>query len=112
LVLKCDFEKNGIWVEVEGSLVNGVLTAVKCKLEKESEQELSKTGTVTAKTGTTLTVNGIVYTVTSSTIFKDDSSKKDRLINFASIAINDTVEVDGYSDPASNTIFATKIERK
>ena len=63
-------------------------------------------------TDTTLTVNGIVYTVNSSTIFKDDSSKQDRMINFASIAINDKLEVDGYSDPATNTIIATKIERK
>lgn len=103
---------DGIMVEVEGSLSSGVLTAVKCKIEKESEQELSKTGTVTAKTATTLTVNGTEYTVSTSTIFKDDSSKQERLINFASIAVNDKVEVDGYSDAASNTIIATKIERK
>ena len=103
---------DGVKVEVEGGLNNGVLTAVKCKVENESEDELGQTGAVTAKTATTLTVNGTEYTVSASTIFKDDSNKQDRLISFASIAVNDTVEVDGYRDAAGSTVIATKIERK
>lgn len=103
---------DGSMIEVEGPLSNGVLTAVECKSENESEDEQSREGTVTAKTDTTLTVLGVEYTVSATTIFHDDSAAQDRLLNLATIAINDTVEVDGYLDPATNKTIATMIERK
>jgi hypothetical protein len=99
-------------IEVEGKLSNGVLIAVKCKAENESEDEQSRTGTVTAKTDSTLTVQGVEYTVTATTIFHDDRDVPDRLLNLAAIAINDTVEIDGYLDTATDKTVATKIERK
>jgi hypothetical protein len=103
---------DGSMIEVEGPLRNGVLTAVECKAENESEDEQSRTGTVTAKTGTTLTVQGVEYTITATTIFHDDSTLQDHLLNLDAIAINDTVEIDGYLDTATNKTVATKIERK
>jgi hypothetical protein len=103
---------DGSMIKVEGPLSNGVLTAAECKAENESENEQSRKGTVTAKTDTTLTVQGAEYTVTATTIFHDDSAAQDRLLNLANIAINDTVEVDGYLDTATNKTIATKIERK
>lgn len=103
---------DGSMIEVEGPLSNGVLIAVECKAENESEDEQSRTGTVTAKTATTLTVQGVEYTVSATTIFHDDSAAQDRLLNLAAISINDTVEIDGYLDTATNKTIATKIERK
>lgn len=103
---------DGSMIEVEGPLSNGVLTAVECKAENESEDEQSREGLVTAKTDTTLTVQGVEYAVTATTIFHDDSAAQDRLLNLTRIAINDTVEVDGYLDTATNKTIATKIERK
>lgn len=103
---------NGSMIEVEGKLSNGVLTAVECKTENESEDEQSRTAAVTAKTDTTLTVGGVEYTVTATTIFHDDSAAQDRLFSLAAISINDTVEVHGYLDTATNKTIATEIERK
>lgn len=103
---------DGSMIEVEGPLSNGVLTAVECNAENESEDEQSRTGTVTAKTATTLTVQGVEYTVTATTIFHDDSAAQDRLLNLDAISINDTVEVAGYLEAATNKTIATKIERK
>lgn len=103
---------DGSMIEVEGPLSNGVLTAVECNAENESEDEQSRTGTVTAKTATTLTVQGVEYTVSATTIFHDDSAAQDRLLNLAAISINDTVEIAGYLDTATNKTIATKIERK
>jgi hypothetical protein len=92
---------DGSMIEVEGPLRNGVLTAVECKAENESEDEQSRTGMVTAKTGTTLTVQGVEYTIPATTIFHDDSTLQDHLLNLDAIAIIDTVEIDGYLDPAT-----------
>lgn len=100
---------NGTRVEVKGSLSNGVLTAAKLEMEKDSDQDVQ--GTVSAKTATTLTVNGIVITVTATTMYEDSSSRHDRMFSFASIAVNDTVEVKGYLENIGSLI-ATRIERK
>lgn len=100
---------DGTRVEVKGPFSNGVLSANKLEIEKDSDQDVQ--GTVSAKTATTLTVNGIVITVTATTMYEDSSSRHDRLFSFASIAVNDTVEVKGYLENISSLI-ATRIERK
>lgn len=100
---------NGTRVEVKGPLSNGVLAAAKLEMEKDSDQDVQ--GTVSAKTATTLTVNGIVITVTATTMYEDSSSRHDRMFSFASIAVNDTVEVKGYLENIGSLI-ATRIERK
>lgn len=100
---------NGMRFEVEGPLVNGVLTPTKLGQENESDHELQ--GTVSAKTATTLTVGTTEVTVTATTMYHDSSSKNDRLISFASIAIGDKVDVKGYLDTAGKFI-ATRIERQ
>lgn len=100
---------DGIRIEVEGKLANGLMTAVKLVREKDSNQEVQ--GAVTAKTGSTMTIGGTLVTVTSTTMYLDSSTANDRLIGFASIAINDLVDVKGYLDDAGNFI-AVRIERK
>jgi len=100
---------DGTRVEVKGPFSNGVLSAAKLEMEKDSDQDVQ--GTVSAKTATTLTVNGIVITVTATTMYEDSSSRHDRMFSFASIAVNDTVEVKGYLENISSLI-ATRIERK
>lgn len=100
---------NGTRVEVKGPLSNGVLAAAKLETEKDSDQDVQ--GTVSAKTATTLTVNNIVITVTATTMYEDSSSRHDRMLSFASIAVNDTVEVKGYLENIGSLI-ATRIERK
>jgi len=100
---------DGIKVEVEGSMANGTMTAVSWRQEKDSNLDIK--GAVSAKDATTLTVNGITITVSPTTIYKDDSSRKDQLLTLATILVNDTVEVKGLTDSAG-TFIATKIERK
>lgn len=100
---------NGTRVEVKGPLSNGVLTAVKISMEKESDRDVQ--GTVSDKTATTLTVNGTVVTVTATTMYEDSGSRHDRMFSFASIAINDKLDVKGFTD-ASGNFTATRIERQ
>ena len=90
-------------VEVEGSLVNGVLVATKVKLDDENDQlKFELHGTVSKLTPTTFTLTssgGLAVNVTySSTLISN-------------LADGSRVEVKGVaSTPGTNTIKATRIK--
>lgn len=99
---------NGMKIEVEGSMVNGVLVAGKGELELESNILLE--GDVTAKGASSLTLLGQTASVSATTEFKDGSAANVRMFSLADIAVGDHVIVVGY--PGSGGIVATSVERR
>ena len=100
----------GARVEVEGSLVNGVLAATSVKVENEAEvenQEFELHGSVSNlnTTNKTFVIRGVTVSFAGNVRFdKGDASTL--------VAVNGTsaiVEVKGTNNAATNTVTATKI---
>lgn len=99
---------NNMMLEVEGSMVGGVLVAGKGEVEFESTVLLE--GDVSAVGANSLTVLGQTATVSATTEYQDNSAANLRTFNFANIATGDHVIVSGY--PGASGIVATRIERR
>lgn len=98
---------NGMMIEVEGTMVGGVLIAGKSEIEQESDILLE--GDVTVLGANSLTVLGQTATVSATTEYKDSSIAKLRTFTFADIAEDDHVIVVGYQ--GASGIVATVVER-
>jgi hypothetical protein len=103
---------NGVKVEVKGTMNAGVLVAQKVSAERESR--IGVRGTAGASpidtVNNTLTLDGIVFSVTSTTIFRDESAAHIDRFSLADIAVGDPLQVNAYIDGSGNAI-ASRIER-
>lgn len=99
---------NGMMIEVEGTMSNGVLVAGKGELEMENNILLE--GDATAVTANSLAVLGKTVAVTATTQYKDSSVAALRDFRLADIAAGDHVIVVAYQGAGS--IVASCIERK
>jgi len=101
-------------VEVEGTMVNGILVPAKeCKVEQESNIKVE--ADVVAITGNSITVlvAGMTGIVTSTTLFKDESSAELENFGLADLMVGDHVEAVATDNPADpNTVLLTKVVRK
>jgi uncharacterized protein DUF5666 len=102
-------------VEVEGTMVNGVLVPAKAiKIEQESDIKIEADVTAVGTSSITL-LGSLTGFVDSATIFKDDSSAK--LVNFslADIRVGDHLEIAAFPNPDPNnpnTGIISKVVRK
>jgi hypothetical protein len=103
---------NGVRVEVKGTMQSGVLVADKVKVETESNIEAKGQVTAVDAAAGTLTLDGVLFTTTPRTIFRDDKVAGNSQFSLANIAVNDTLEVSGYADQSSGAVVAAKIERQ
>ena len=101
---------NGVRVEVQGTMTAGVLIADKVHVELESTIEAE--GAVKNVSTTAVTLDGVTFNVTSTTIYRDESSAAVAHFGLAAIAVNDTLQVKGYVDPSTGSVTATRIERQ
>ncbi len=103
---------NGMKVEIEGTMVGGVLVAAGTS-EVEHESYLLLEGNVSAVNPATGVISLLAVTVhtTAATELRDSSAADIRMFGLSDIAVNDHVEIGGYQD-AGGTIIATRLERK
>lgn len=99
---------NNMMIEVEGTMIGGILVVGKSELEMESNILLE--GNVTAVTANSLTVLGKTVTVSATTVFKDSSAANLRIFGLANIALNDHVVVVAYQ--GAGGVIATGVERR
>nr|MDP2191246.1 DUF5666 domain-containing protein [Rhodoferax sp.] len=94
--------KLGDRVEVEGSLVNGVLVAKKVELEVENDQfKFELHGTVSGLTLTTFVVRGVTVNYTISVI----DGVIEKLKDLASVEVKGVVSTDGTKVNATRITF-------
>lgn len=103
---------NGVRVEVQGSMQGGVLVADRVKVETESTIEANGQVSAVSTSAGRLTLDGVLFTVEATTIFRDDKVSASGQFSLASISVGDTLEVHGYADASSGAIVASKIERQ
>jgi hypothetical protein len=102
---------NGVRVEVQGTMTAGVLVAEKVHVAHESTIEAEGTATAVDAVAGTIALDGITFTVTGTTIYRDESNAAIEHFGLANIAVNDSLQVKGYVDPTTNTVMATRVER-
>lgn len=95
----------GEFVRVKGQQVGDVLTATEIRVDRGGVN-IEREGRITALTGETLTVLGVVFLVTGSTEIEDHDTGP---IPFSALQLDDFVEVEGVAQGGTNT--ATTIER-
>jgi hypothetical protein len=103
---------DGVKVEVKGTMSSGVLVAEKIQAERESNIEATGTvdsSAVDAASGT-FSLDGILFTVTSSTIFRDESAANVEHFSLADLATGDPLKVNAYLD-GTGKLIASKVER-
>lgn len=107
--------QNDLRVEVEGSIINGILIAEKIELEGgdmkveafvSAIDVASNTFEVTPNPG--MMDQKITITVTTGTKFENDFTKS-KTFSLSDLLINDFVEVEGFSN-ATGGITATEVE--
>jgi hypothetical protein len=101
---------NGVRVEVQGTMTSGVLVAEKVHVELESTIEAE--GAVTIVGTSSITLDGVIFTVTPSTIYRDESSAAVAHFGIADIAVNDSLQVRAYVDLSTSAVIATRVERQ
>jgi hypothetical protein len=105
---------NGIEVEVKGTMNAGVLVAEKIHVDQESNVEVS--GNVSAAPDLTaglLTLDGVVISVNSNTIFRDESAAQVAQFNLSSINVGDHLQVEAVADSSVTPAVAVaeRVER-
>ena len=102
----------GLVVEAEGSWDGAILNAKEVKLRR-GRVELDATVSAIDLEASTLTlatgVSSVVVTVTTSTLFDDDTKSTQRL-NLSDINVGDFLEVEAYED--GDSLIATRIDRE
>jgi len=103
---------DGVKVEVKGTINAGVL--VVSKIEAERESNIEARGTVGASavdtTNGTLLLDGVLFNVTSSTIFRDESAAHVEHFGLADISSGDPLQIDAFMD-GTGKLVASKVER-
>ena len=100
---------NGVKVEVEGPLTQGVLVASKIEIEQDSDVVLDGTVDAVDLTGAAVTVGGQRIAVTATTQFEDRSVAAIRNFNLASIRIGDRLSIVATQNTSG--LVATRIVR-
>jgi hypothetical protein len=103
---------NGVKVEVKGTMQGGVLVALKVKVEIESTIEAKGQVTAIDTAAGTLTLDGVLFTVSARTIFRDDTVSGASQFSLANLPVGNTLEASGYADPSSGAIIATRVEKQ
>jgi hypothetical protein len=98
---------NNMMIEVEGTMVNGILVAGKGEIEIENNVLLE--GNVSAIGANTLTLLGKTVTVTATTTYKDSSAANVRAFSFTDIAVSNHLIIDGHESGAG--IVASSVVR-
>ena len=102
-----------VWVEVKGTVnTNGTLLASTIEFRFNEKHEIELKGTLddVNHSMSTLIIFGKSVKVSSSTIFKDDSSQGLQNFTFSHLSAGDYVEIGGFVNN-SGELIATKIER-
>jgi hypothetical protein len=100
---------NGVRVEVQGTMTAGVLVADEVRVAQKSTIEAQ--GAVTGVGSTNLTVDGVVFAVTATTICRDERSAAVGQFGLANIAVSDFLQVRGYIDSSTGAVVAARVER-
>jgi hypothetical protein len=107
---------DGLLVKVTGQLdANNNLVASKVKFKYQPKIESRGTIESIDLTAQTFKVNGLTFTVTSETSFKDSGSSKVRFFDLQDLAVGDWIRVRAYNQAATtttaSTLIATRVER-
>lgn len=97
----------GQLVEIKARKAGSKLVAERIKLEEEGANEIEFTGTIDAINSDSITVDGIVFTITMNTEILDDNNNP---ISAADLAVGMRVEVRGEVSEATLTATRIKIE--
>ena len=90
---------------------------VASKVKFKYQPKIESRGTIESidLTAQTFKVNGLTFTVTSETSFKDSGSSKVRFFDLQDLAVGDWVRVRAYNQAATtttaSTLIATRVER-
>ncbi len=110
---------DGVQVEVEGPIVNGMLQALKVEsrggdieIGAMLESVVIDTGGFTGSIRLMLAPDSLDVLVDSRTILRDDTGAADPLTLAALIPMNDYLEVEAYRDDVSGNLIATEIQRE
>ena len=102
---------NGLEIEVEGPIVNGILNATKIELRDgtvELEARVSSVDPATSLITLQFTPGTVAFMVNSKTSIRDDASGNSLTIN--NINATDFLEVEGFIDSTGNVI-ASEVKR-
>ena len=103
---------NGVKVEVQGTMSSGILVADSVHVDQESNIEAEGTASAVSAAASTITLDGVVFTVSATTIYRDESSAAIEHFGIGNIAANDPLQIKGYVDTTTNTVVARRVERK
>ncbi len=84
---------SGNYVFVKAIVKNGGYMATDIRLRQSNVSEVKVTGSISSISSSSFTVNGISFTVDSSTVFRDNDRYS---INFSDLKIGQIVTVSGY----------------
>jgi hypothetical protein len=100
---------NGVYLEVKGPIVDGILQATSVELER-GDIEFYATVDNIDEASFTVTLNGEATTiqVNNRTLFDDDRRSRERA-NFSDLAVGDFVEVEAYQD-TDGALIATRVD--
>ncbi|MEO8305112.1 MAG: DUF5666 domain-containing protein [Betaproteobacteria bacterium] len=98
---------DGAKIEVEGTLMQGVVVASKIEIEQEAEIALDATVEAVDQTG--ITLGGQRYLVTSTTQFEDRSAAAMRDFGLAAVRVGDRLLVDAVR--SATGLSATRVVR-
>jgi hypothetical protein len=109
---------DGMQVEVEGPILNGVLKALQVasrggdiEIGAMLESVVIDTGGITGSITLQLVPGSLDVQVDSRTILRDDTGAADPLTLAVLIPMNDYLEVEAYRDDVSGNLIATEIQR-
>ena len=103
--------ENGVYLEVKGPVVDGVLQATKVELERGDIEFYAIVDNIDERSFT-VTLSGVatVIQVNSRTLFEDDRNDNERA-NFSDLAVGDKVEIEAYQD-TEGAFIATRVDIK
>ncbi len=102
-----------VWIEVKGKINDsGELVATQIEFRYNGKQEVELKGMLNSvnHAQSTVTIFNKTVKISSSTIFKDDSSQGIQNFTFSDLNTGDYVEIGGFVNKTGE-IIATKIER-
>jgi len=106
--------QEGDKVEVEGTILNGVLIAMEVEVRGGNAEASAKVGSINLAnnsfTMAILTGQSITVQLTTSTRMEDDAGSDDHLL-LSELQVNDFVDVRGFESGVS-TITATQVKRE
>ncbi len=102
----------GVFVEIKARLVNGQLVALVIEVEQPERAEMDRRkveieGIIQARTDSTFTVGALTFHLTPVTQIEGED---DQPLTPAALQVGVFVEVKGYLDPTTRTLYALKVE--